>query len=78
MKQIIAIITVVATCALAVVGCTENTKNTKTKERLNEWIYHGHECYTTVIFIEGHKYIIMDGYKCGNIVHAESCSCKQR
>ena len=31
-----------------------------------------------IVEIEGHKYVIYDGYKQGGIVHAESCPCKER
>jgi Tfp pilus assembly protein PilP len=34
------------------------------------------EIYT--VEIEGHKYVIYDGYYQGGIVHAESCQCKER
>ena len=34
------------------------------------------EIYT--VEVEGHKYIIYDGYNQGGIVHAESCPCKER
>ena len=29
-----------------------------------------------IVEIEGHKYVIYDGYRQGGIVHAESCPCK--
>lgn len=28
--------------------------------------------------IEGHDYVVYDGYNKGGIVHAESCSCKRK
>lgn len=40
------------------------------------WANHGNCAYTTVIEIEGHKYVLYTGYKSGGVVHAESCSCK--
>lgn len=43
----------------------------------NTWILHGNDVATKVVEIEGHKYIIMDGFKCGSIIHAESCGCKK-
>lgn len=46
-------------------------------DKYNTWILHGKDVATKVVTIEGHKYIIMDGYKCGSIIHAESCSCKK-
>ena len=66
--------------ATALVGCdrVENCsrvdENAK-KSTSNAWTYHGRECSTKVIEIEGHKYIIMDGYYSGNIIHAASCQC---
>lgn len=36
---------------------------------------------TNALFIEtveGHDYVIYDGYNKGGIVHAESCPCKQK
>lgn len=33
------------------------------------------EIYT--VEVEGHKYVIYDGYNQGGIVHAESCQCKE-
>ncbi|MBR7054144.1 MAG: hypothetical protein IKI26_05205 [Prevotella sp.] len=32
------------------------------------------EVYTVIV--DGHKYVIYDGYYQGGIVHAESCGCK--
>ena len=64
--------------ATALVGCdrvencsrVENAKSTS-----NAWTYHGRECCTKVVEVEGHKYILMDGYKAGGIIHAASCWC---
>ena len=39
------------------------------------WSRHGKDCYTKVIEIEGHKYILMDGSYAGSIIHAASCKC---
>ena len=41
------------------------------------WTFHGGDVVTKVVEIEGHKYIIMDGYYSGGIIHAESCGCKK-
>lgn len=41
------------------------------------WSFHGIDVLTKVVEIEGHKYIIMDGYYSGGIIHAESCGCKK-
>jgi len=62
----------VAAAAAILAGCdkVENAKNAG-----NAWTYHGRECCTKVVEVEGHKYILMDGYKAGGIVHAASCGC---
>ena len=39
---------------------------------------HGNGCATKVVTIEGHKYVIMDGYRSGCIVHAASCECMNK
>jgi hypothetical protein len=44
----------------------------------NTWMSHGNCTSTKVVEIEGHKYIIMTGFKCGGIIHAESCTCKKQ
>lgn len=31
-----------------------------------------------IVEVEGHKYVIYDGYNQGGIIHAESCSCKEK
>lgn len=31
-----------------------------------------------IVEVEGHKYVIYDGYNQGGIIHAESCPCKER
>lgn len=31
-----------------------------------------------IVEVEGHKYVIYDGYNQGGIVHAESCPCKKK
>ena len=64
------------------VGCdapspsSENVSN-KDKDIDNIWNSHGQCASTKVVEIEGHKYVIMIGYKCGGIIHAESCDCRK-
>ncbi len=60
---------------LAGCGASPSSENVSNKD--NAWISHGIEVMTKVAEIEGHKYIIMDGYYSGGIIHAESCSCKK-
>ncbi len=45
------------------------------KEVNAAWTYHGRECCTKLVEIDGHKYIIIDGNYSGNIIHAASCWC---
>lgn len=61
------------------VGCdappsSENVRNVRNN---NTWTSQGGCMSTKIIEIEGHKYIIMSGYNCGGIIHAESCGCKK-
>ena len=39
------------------------------------WTDHGSACWTKVVTIENHKYIILSGTRFGSIVHAASCEC---
>lgn len=58
-------------CAV-LAGCT----NAEDDREINKaWICHGNVCATKVVTIEGHKYVIMDGYRSGCIIHAASCEC---
>ena len=63
-----------AICAV-LAGCSkvEDDKNVD-----NAWTYHGHDCVTKVVAIEGHKYVIMDGWYSGSIIHAASCECMNK
>ena len=65
--------------ALGLVGCSsietekiKPTKPTKIKYYRND--------YTLIysIEIEGHLYIVFDGYHEGGIIHAEHCPCKTK
>jgi hypothetical protein len=59
------------------VGCGDPPSSENVHDKDNTWMPHGQCISTKVIEIEGHKYIIMVGFKCGGIIHAESCSCKK-
>ena len=72
-KKMAIIAAIAATTILAGCGRVENAKSTS-----NAWTYHGRECCTKVIEVEGHKYILMDGYKAGSIIHAASCRCMNK
>lgn len=57
-------------------GCS-GTSYEDASDKDNSWIQHGNEVTTKVVEIEDHKYIIMDGFYSGGIIHAESCKCKK-
>jgi major membrane immunogen (membrane-anchored lipoprotein) len=60
------------------VGCGEfSYSHEDASDRDKAWMSHGNYTSTKVVEIEGHKYIIMVGFKAGNIIHAESCRCKK-
>ncbi len=71
-KKMFTVAVAVAAFAFVFTGCTNDAKSHN-----NSWTPHGKYCITTVVVIEGHKYIIMDGAYSGGIVHAESCNCKK-
>jgi hypothetical protein len=58
------------------VGCSASSYE-DAPDKDNAWMLHGIDIATKVVEIEGHKYIIMDGYYSGTIIHAESCGCKK-
>ena len=58
-------------CAV-LVGCS-NAKYDK--DATTAWTLHGYDCATRIVKIEGHKYVLMDGYYSGAIIHAASCDC---
>ena len=59
------------------VGCGAPPSAENVSDKNDTWMSHGNCTSTKVVEIEGHKYIIMVGFKAGNIIHAESCSCKK-
>lgn len=71
MKKLI--IAVIAFTVLA--GCRPNIE--KDKNYKDSWTDHGLSVTTKVVEIDGHKYILLDGYRAGGIIHAESCRCKR-
>ena len=54
-------------------GCTQEVEDYGSAQ----WVCHGCGIHTKVVEIENHKYILMRGFKCGSIIHAESCPCKK-
>jgi hypothetical protein len=75
MKKLMFITMIGLSTILAGCGAPPSAENAPNKD--NAWISHGNCTSTKVVEIEGHKYIIMVGFKAGNIIHAESCSCKK-
>lgn len=72
-KKMTIVVAATATAILAgcvKVECDENTDKA--------WLSHGKECYTKVVEVEGHKYIIMYGIYSGGIIHAASCTCMSK
>jgi hypothetical protein len=61
------------------VGCDAplSSETISNKDKDNMWNSHGQCVSTKIVEIEGHKYVIMVGFKCGGIIHAESCDCKK-
>ena len=57
---------------LLIVGC-ETSDNGKENGKI---VGSTDEIY--IMEVEGHKYVIYDGYNQGGIIHAESCPCKER
>lgn len=54
-----------------IVGCGSLSKEKKDRKIVG----FSDEIY--IVDVEGHKYVIYDGYYQGGIVHAESCWCKE-
>lgn len=66
---------IVGAAATALVGC-DRVENDKDID--SAWTFHGMDCHTKVVEVEGHKYIIMDSYYAGGIIHAASCRCMNK
>ena len=71
---------IMATAAVAIAavlsGCSAKMEDDKEVNAV--WTYHGNDCSTKVVEIDGHKYVILDGFKMGGIVHAASCECMKK
>lgn len=60
-------------------GCSTGVTGEEPTQNLNVQYYY--KSFDTCLFtaeIEGHLYIIYDGYNCGSIIHAEHCPCKMK
>lgn len=53
---------------LFITGCTPEQENNTTLSMTSN---------VFTVMIDGHKYVVLDGYHKGAIVHAESCWCKE-
>ena len=57
---------IAAAAATAILAGCDRVENDKDIDKA--WTYHGNDCYTKVVEVEGHTYIIMDGFYSGNII----------
>jgi hypothetical protein len=64
--------------AVFAIGFTGCQKHENGKDIDESWTKHDFFNRTKIVDIEGHKYIILNGYNSGGIIHAESCKCKNR
>ena len=58
----------IAFAAIMMVGCTPEPENNTTLSITSN---------VFTVMVDGHKYVVLDGYYKGAIVHAESCWCKE-
>ena len=63
--------------ALCLSGCEEHTDSSSTQPNRKGFKDSFHSCIYS-LEIEGHAYIIFDGYHKGGIIHSESCPCKEK
>lgn len=74
MKKILILLSVICCC-----GCSSvETKATSTTEKPKIKYYRDDYTFIYSIEIEGHLYIVFDGYHEGGIIHAEHCPCKTK
>ena len=62
--------------ALCLSGCEEHTDSASTQPNKKVFESSFNSCIYS-LEIEGHEYIIFDGYRKGGIIHSESCQCKK-
>ena len=72
MKQLALVFVV----ALLAVGCTKGTKVKSEMTIVSE--VNSFDINIKIVRIQGHDYMIFDGYKQGGICHSESCPCKSK
>ena len=60
-------------------GCSTGVTEEEPTQNLNvQYYYKSTDTVLSTVEIEGHLYIIYDGYNCGAIIHAEHCHCKMK
>lgn len=65
--------------ALGLVGCVSiETGNIEATETPKIKYYRNDHTFIYSIEVEGHLYIVFDGYHEGGIIHAEHCPCKMK
>ena len=62
--------------ALCLSGCEEHTDSASTQPNRKVFKNSFDACIYS-LEIEGHEYIIFNGYRKGGIIHSESCPCKK-
>lgn len=68
--------TLAAASALCLAGCGVNDNSTSAPSR-ERYFKKSASTFIYSIEIEGHEYIVFDGFRKGGIVHSESCTCKK-
>lgn len=77
MKTAIILIIVALCFTILCICCSYRSRQDALNIR-EPWITHGKQVDTKIVFIEVHKYIILDTDYGANIIHAESCNCKSK
>ena len=74
MKKILILLAAICCCACSSIetSATETAETTKIK------YYRDDGTFIYSVEVEGHLYIIFDGYHEGSIIHAEHCPCKMK
>ena len=72
------ILIIVAICFTILCVCCCYRSRQDAHNITEPWTSHGNLVDTKIVFIEGHKYIILDTEFGANIIHAESCNCKSK
>nr|DAW32900.1 MAG TPA: protein of unknown function (DUF4969) [Caudoviricetes sp.] len=62
--------------ALCLAGCGEKDDSASAPPR-ERYFKKSASTFIYSIEIEGHEYIVFDGFRKGGIVHSESCTCKK-